>query len=239
MSTPIVLPNQTLDPSVIGGKGVARSAKGPERTLPPIKLPNPGKCPHDPTHTILLFDNSGSVCGGNDSIGRRFDEAAFAVERVGRRCRCKRELVSIVHFDVPTSHDVTAARLDRTGRVEIEAGLAVPSDGAGISEMGNSLARANELANQFPHHLPVLVAFTDFELFDSDVAVVFDTFCDFPGVVHGVVLRAEPPEQLVEDSRVTVTRVTYESRVGTVAHAVFDALTATRLKGHSLTRGGF
>lgn len=237
MSTPIVLPNHTLDPSVIGGSGGMRSASG--RSLPPIKLPNPGRCPHQPTHTIMLFDNSGSVTGGNDSIGRRFEEAMVAIERVGRRCRCKRELCSVIHFDVPTSRDVTAARLDRRGRMEIERGLDVPADGAGISEMSNSLATAGELAARFPHHLPVLVAFTDFELFDNNVDAVMNDFCNFPGVVHGVVLRATAPKELVDDDRVTVTHVSYDSPVGTVAHAIFNALAATRLQGHSLLRGCF
>jgi len=76
---------------------------GSKHTGSEIVLGYAGRCPLEPTHLILNFDNSGSVgsAGGNDPIGNRFVEARLAIEAVSRRCRCDRELVSIVHFVGP------------------------------------------------------------------------------------------------------------------------------------------
>ena len=226
MSPPLVLPPATLDPTTL--RFAARPRDHSEAAPGRIRLPHPGRCPHQPTHTIFLFDNSGSVCGGHDPIGRRFEEAAAAIERVGRACRCRAELVSVLHFDTPTSRDVPAARLGGRGRAQIVNGLAVPADGAGSSEMGPSLERAYDLSDRHPKHLSVLVACTDFELLDDDPIQTLEQFAGFPGLVHAVVLRAKPPQRLVDDERVTVTQIAHDAPSGAVASAVFEALTATR-----------
>lgn len=236
MSPRLVLSPATLDPTTLGFAARPReqSRAAPGR----IRLPHPGRCPHQPTHTIFLFDNSGSVCGGHDPIGRRFDEAAAAIERVGRACRCRAELVSVLHFDTPTSRDVVAARLGRRGRAQIINGLAVPTDGAGSSELGPSLERAYDLSDRHPKHLSVLVACTDFELLDDDPIETLGRFSGFPGIVHAVVLRAKPPQDLVDDDRVTVSQIGHDAAVGAVASAVFDALTSTRRRRSPLVGFG-
>lgn len=226
MNPPLVLPPGTLDPTTLGF--AARHRDRSQAASGRIRLPHPGRCPHQPTHTIFLFDNSGSVCGGHDTIGSRFEEATVAIERVGRACRCRAELVSVLHFDTPTSRDVLAARLGRRGRAQIVHGLAVPADGAGSSELGPSLQRAYDLSDRYPKNLSILVACTDFELLDDDPIETLDRFSAFPGLVHAVVLRAQPPQLLVNDERVTVTQVGYDAPCGAVASAVFEALTAAR-----------
>ncbi len=226
MSPPLVLSPATLDPTTLGF--AARPHEHSQAAPGRIRLPHPGRCPHQPTHTIFLFDNSGSVCGGHDPIGRRFEEAAAAIERVGRACRCRAELVSVLHFDTPTSRDVLEARLGRRGQAQIVHGLAVPTDGAGSSVLGPSLERAYDLSDRHPKHLSVLVACTDFELLDDAPIETLERFSGFPGLVHAVVLRAKPPQYLVDDERVTVTQVSHDAASGAVAAAVFNALTATR-----------
>lgn len=200
-----------------------------------IVLGHPGRCPLEPTHLILDFDNSGSVgsAGGNDPIGNRFVEARLAIEAVSRRCRCDRELVSIVHFDYPTSGDVPATPLNRHRSRQIERGLAIPPDGAGASLLGPSLKEAYRLAERFPNYQHILCVLSDFLLFDDDLPKVLDDFAAFPGVVHAVVLRANPPARLLEDDRIHVTHVDYVDQPGAVAHAVFGVATTHRRQARS------
>lgn len=195
-----------------------------------IVLGHPGRCPLEPTHLILSFDNSGSVgsAGGNDPIGSRFVEARLAIEAVSRRCRCDRELVSILHFDCPTSGDVPPTPLNRHGSRQIERGLGIPPDGAGASLLGPSLKEAYRLAERLRDHQHVLCVLSDFQFFDGDLARVLDDFSAFPGVVHAVVLRANPPSRLLDDDRIQVTLADYSDPPGAVAHAVFGAATTHR-----------
>ena len=203
---------------------------GGKHTGSDIVLGYAGRCPLEPTHLILDFDNSGSVgsAGGNDPIGNRFVEARLAIEAVSRRCRCDRELVSIVHFDCPTSGDVPPTPLNRHRSRQIERGLAIPPDGAGASLLGPSLQEAYRLAERFPDHQHVLCVLSDFLLFDDDLPKVLDDFSAFPGTLHAVVLRANPPSRLLDDDRIQVTSVAYTDRPGAVAHAVFGAATTHR-----------
>jgi hypothetical protein len=167
------------------------------------------------------------VTGGNDPIGHRYREAALCVEHIGRRCRCKQELVAVLHFDRGTGGDAGPALLDKAGRAEIRRGLQVPAGGAGISLMAAALEDAYDLAARYPNHELVVCALTDFELFDPPG--MLNRFCAFPGGnVHAVVLRSTPPQQLVDDARVTVTPIAYGSPYGTVAQALFDAMTVHR-----------
>jgi hypothetical protein len=203
---------------------------GGKHTGSDIVLGYAGRCPLEPTHLILNFDNSGSVgsAGGNDPIGNRFAEARLAIEAVSRRCRCDRELVSIVHFDCPTSGDVPPSPLNRQRSRQIERGLAIPPDGAGASLLGPSLQEAYRLAERFPDHQHVLCVLSDFLLFDDDLPKVLDDFSAFPGTLHAVVLRATPPSRLLDDGRIQVTSVDYTDRPGAVAQAVFGAATTHR-----------
>lgn len=179
---------------------------------------------------INLFDNSGSVAsgGGNDPVGRRYLEALLAIQHVGAHCRCGRELTATIHFDTPTSGDLAPTPMTKPNLPAIIRSLAIPPDGAGSSCLGPSFRAAQQLIAQHPDHRPVLVALTDFELFDGDVDRLLDEFIDVPGDVHAVVLRSTPPAKLAAAPHVITTRIDYTSQPGAVARAVFAALTATR-----------
>jgi hypothetical protein len=217
------LPSRTLTSHRLGFPGGGVRASGSR-----IVLGSPGRCPHEPTLVTMVFDDSGSVSTGNDPVGNRYAEARIAVEAIARRCRCHHEFAGIVHFDYPTSRCVPPTPLDRLGFPSIQDGLTIPMDGRGTSVLGPSLTRAYELVDQYPNHHHVLVVASDFELFDRDVSKVLAELRCFPGYVHAVVLRAEPPAVLADDDRVVVTRVGYDDEPGVVARAVFRSLTLHR-----------
>jgi hypothetical protein len=200
------------------------------RRTPAVNLGPVGKCPHKPVLLIADFDNSGSVAGigGNDPCSNRFAEAHLAIETVSRRCKCGTELVALLNFDSPNSADVAPTPL-RGGMATIERGLRIPPDGGGSSNLGPSLRIARRLAQQHPEHHAIFCTLTDFQLFDPDVPGVLDELADFPaGEVHAVVLRSAVPQRLVDDPRVIVTPVNQGDPPGTLAKAIFAALTATR-----------
>jgi hypothetical protein len=233
MSGGSFLPNRIAPEALLASRlaGTSKNGgRGASTKKISIPLGSPGRCPHHPTLLTLLFDNSGSVSGvaGNDPVAQRYVEAELAIEAVGRRCRCRQELVSIVHFDVPTSGDVLPTPISRGGWRTLRHGLSIPPDGAGASLLGPSLEAAYGIAERYPRHGHILVALTDFELFDNELPRVLDDFCAFPGTVHAVALRANPPTRLVDDDRVRVTHVVYTDQPGAVARAVFSALTTHR-----------
>lgn len=209
-----------------GGEGGAKTRK--ESYL----LGKPGRCPEDPTIVVKLFDNSGSVATGNDVSARRYVEAQVAIDRVARCCKCGNELVAIYHFDTPTTGDVPPIPMGRKNQKAIEQGLGIPPDGRGISELGRSLDVAYDVVARYPDHDAILVVYSDFELFDHNLADVLERFAAFPGTVHAVVLRSQPPQILLDDDRVQVTHVGYDATPGAVARAVFDGLTVHRPRRH-------
>ncbi len=227
MTGSYLLPSNMLDSCRLGypgGRTQHRSGTG-------IILGSPGRCPHEPTLVTLVFDNSGSVSTGNDPIGTRYAEARLAVEAVAKRCRCHRELAAVIHFDHPTSRCVSPTPLDRAGLATVLDGLSIPSDGRGISNLGPSLKRAYELAARYPDHRHAVVVASDFELFDNDVDRVLSDLRSFPGLVHAVVLRSEPPAVLLDDESVVVSRIQYGDKPGAVARALFESLTVYRRHG--------
>ena len=226
MSTATLLPSSLLPSYLLGGAREQGPVVATQVSLGPV-----GHCPHVPTLTIFVFDNSGSVSGvfGNDPVARRFDEARLAIHTVSRRCRCDHERVSVVHFDSPTCCDVPPTRLGRNGWRRVEHGLAIPSDGAGSSILGPSLQAAHRLAETYADHNAVAVVLSDFQLFDDDLPGLYSDLASFPGTVHAVSLRATPPQQLVDDERVVVTHITYDAERGALAQAVLTALTTQRL----------
>jgi hypothetical protein len=200
-----------------------------DRTLAAVRLGPVGKCPDAPVLLITTVDNSGSVVGtgGNDPCGNRFQEMRLAIETVAKRCKCGNELVAMLNFDSPNSADVAPTSL-RDGIGSLGRGLAIPQHSAGSSVLGPSLAQARHIADRHPNHRVVFVVLSDFQLFDSDVAGVLSEFTDFPGKPHAVVLRSAVPAALVEDPRVIVSPVNSTDPAGTLAKAIFTALTATR-----------
>ncbi len=233
MSGPVLLAGGTLDGALLG----ERATSGRGSTMPalsPISLPPPGPCPSHPTLVIIAFDNSGSVTGGNDPVGNRFEEASVAINHLARRCRCGQEQVVLRTFDLGTSSDVGPLTITRKGPKELSEALCVPSAPAyGSSCLGPSLAEAERLAAAHGDHEVVLVVFSDFELLDSDTSAVLGRlrrFGEQPNrQAHAVVFRSDPPAQL-ENGAVVVTHVPVDTPRGAVARAVFNALLAARAR---------
>ena len=99
-----------------------------------------GHCPDAEgrsTH-VLLFDDSASVVGyqGTDPAGRRYEETVIAVDLLGHSCRCGRELVGVVHFDVGQADVTPTVVATRPGLVAVHEALRVPDEGAGMSTIG-------------------------------------------------------------------------------------------------------
>jgi hypothetical protein len=214
-----------LSPSRVLGYGWV-SGQAPSPALN-IMLGHPGTCPEEPTLHICLFDDSGSMLGGADSSGLRYAEAALVFERIMRRCRCNRELVAILHMNQPTSADRPALSLNRKSGADIVGGLAVPHDGDGASTMGATLERARQIAEAHPRHAASLVAFSDYELTDNIHDLVLGMKA-FPGAVHAVVLRSQPPEELLAAQGVNVTHIASGEAPGAVARALFSSVTKDR-----------
>lgn len=222
-----------IDPSVARltvGSPVARHLSAQDCTASreqPITLPPIGWCPRNACLTTFLYDDSGSVVGGNDCVGCRYYETEIALSHACRRYGSRRQRVAIMHFDRATGFDARPTSLDRKGLLRLKHSLKEPRVGVGTSELGPALEDAERLALAHPGHELALCVLSDFELMDGDVDAVLEKLCNYPGSVHAVVLRSEPPPVL-EQHGVKVTRVRWDSEPGEVARAVLAALSSVR-----------
>ena len=213
------------------GSGILGTPAAPlrptrERTT---RLGHPGHCPGMPTLTIIISDDSGSLYGpsGNDPVSNRYGEARRALDTIARHCRCGQCLAPIIHFDALTSGCVGPTPLIRRNRYQFASGLGVPRDAAGTSCLGPSLARAEELVADYPDHQIVLIILTDWELFDADPIDIQARIVAFPGTVFAIGLRNPVPETFTAPN-INSVAIAADSLPGTLARAVFDALTVHR-----------
>lgn len=230
MSTrPMLLGSGLLASRLLGAPAPSRPAW---TARPTYALGSPGRPATVPTLLIAVFDNSGSVASpqGSDPVSNRYSEMEYAFSVVARR-GSTRELGAIIHFDTPTSGDVSPTPITRKGLVGLQAGLRPPADGAGTSDLGPSLARATEMAEDHPEHETTLLVLSDFFLTDSDPGAVLSDLAAFPGTVHAVVLGGRLPAGVLSED-VTTTDVTQESKPGVVARALFAGLVAHRPGSH-------
>lgn len=181
-----------------------------------------------PTLLIADFDNSGSVTSpaGTDPLSNRFAEVAHAFSVVARR-GARHELGAVLHFDAPSSGEVRPTQITRRRFVRLRAGLHVPPDGAGTSELGPSLRRATEIADAFPDHAATLVVLSDFWLLDPDPSSTLRELAEFPGDVHAVVLGNRLGSRALDD-HIAVTHIERDDPPGAVARALFSSLVARR-----------
>lgn len=211
-------------PHLLGGGALGGRGAAPALNL---VLGHPGTCPTEPTLCICIFDDSGSMLGGSDSTGERYTEAGIVFERISRSCRCDREKAAILHMNRPTSADRPPMPLNRRARSDFAGGLTVPADGDGASQMGATLETAFHLAKAHPAHRSMLLCFSDFVLTDN-IGKLSTKLATFPGDVHAVVMRSEPPQELLQQKNITTTRIAAGAEPGAVASALFQTLTLHR-----------
>lgn len=226
-----------LQPGRLLGVGLQGAVPTLARTTEPdFRLPNPGHPAAYPTLLIAVFDDSGSVSApvGSDPLSGRYAEARHAFEAVARRGG-PHELGMVVHFDTPSSGEVGPFPLTRRSALALRAGLRVPPDGLGISELGPSLERAQEVATTHADHAVTLVVFSDFLLLDPEPGPVLAALAAFPGDVHAVVLGTRLPAGLLP-APIRCTPITAGDPPGALAHALFSSLTTHR--GGSPEPGG-
>jgi len=230
----------------VGGlTGISRDSRDPDVYY---RLGYAGICDGQAKLFGFLLDDSGSVtsAGGNDPLSRRYGETRLAVTTLAEACRCGREAVAVIHWDVGR-HDVppVVIRGDTTrpwfyrpakSLSHVLGGLRQPADAAGTSCLAPALAEAEQLVqrvgrNGVASHLIVL---SDFELLDTDPDDVFTRLAGFAGQpdcqVTAVAL-GKPADRV--DSRlnrpgIQVLPLTAADPPGALAHALFGQLTAGR-----------
>jgi hypothetical protein len=193
-------------------------------------LGDPGRCTAGGSTVYLILDESLSVAseGGNDPLARRHEESAMAIRHVAAACRCRRDRVALVPFDVDPAGLVPPQPLTRAGLHRLRRGLHRLSAG---HHQTSSLTPALNWTQQCAagrDELSALVVFSDFLLTDPHPDQVLRQLAAFPGYVHAVVLGARPPSVLNEDDTVDVSVITPSSAPGDVARALFDGLTCYR-----------
>ncbi|MDM2096417.1 VWA domain-containing protein [Mycobacteroides abscessus] len=231
-----VIDGWRLGPALLGtGQGIT-AGQPHERMdsakVEPLRLGDPGPCPPGGATVFIVLDGSASVagCGGNDPLSRRHSEAALAIRHVARACRCGRDRVALVPFDIASTGHVGPQPLTERGVRRLHHGLRQLSDECGLSsELGPAL-EVIEAQTGAASGAVALVVFSDFLLTDSNPSAVLSRLHAFPGSVHAVVLGGQPPGVLLADPAVAVTRLTPSSPPGSAARAVFDGLTHYRIR---------
>ncbi|MDQ1039917.1 hypothetical protein QFZ75_006333 [Streptomyces sp. V3I8] len=229
---PLIIRSALLPSHPLGSPTPRRPARRGHRDY---QLGHPGRPAKAPTLLITVFDNSGSVVSpaGTDPLSNRFAEVAHAFSVVAIK-GSRHELAMVLHFDTPSSGEVGPLPITRRSLARLRPGLRVPADGAGSSELGPSLRRANDVAESHPDHAVTLVVLSDFALLDPDPTQVLSDLSAFPGQVHAVVLGARSTAGGL-DKHITTTCIQLDSRPGAVARALFASLVAHRPGSHVAT----
>jgi hypothetical protein len=169
-----------------------------------------------PIHVDFVPDESGSVQSVADPIRYRHALLARFVEWIGRRCRCGECSVSLTLFDLAVQLPPT--RLDRPGRLQLATALAsMPYTSSCAS---SALAAVDTPA--FTARRPLLVVLSDFQLFDPDTASITATLARRRALA---IVLGEQDAPLVDESDITVDRVTHRSPPTALVDAISDRLT--------------
>lgn len=223
--------------AIIQPSGLARGGtlSGPPNRRE-VRLGRPGLDPAHGCLDVLIFDDSGSMSGGNDPVGNRYAEARRAVEVLGNATLTGRQRIAVLHFDYPSIELSGQHRLDRKqDRRAVTDALQIPAGAWGSSALTPAMMAANKLARDSGIKDVRCTIFSDFELTDFNPRQPYDEIAKFPGPVHAVVLNAEPPAALQAQANVTITRIEGASPPGLVAAALMHSLAATR-RGAGLPR---
>ncbi|OYN77675.1 vWA domain-containing protein [Mycolicibacterium sphagni] len=235
--TTSILPAALVDPRLLAPRllGAQNRHHPPGQTAPAggsavVSLGDPGTCPGGGAVVYIVLDESLSVAsaGGNDPLGRRHAETATAIDHLAAACRCRRDRVALVPFDLGSPGHVPPQQLNQFGVRRLHHGLQRLSTTPGMSSsLLPALAHVEQLAST-NRGSSVVVVFSDFLLTDRDPTTAIHQLASFPGAVHAVVLGAAPPSLLSDHPDIETTRLTPSSPDGSTALAVFNGLTHYR-----------
>jgi hypothetical protein len=194
------------------------------RTLPPApRLSNDA-------HLTVDLDESASVRGGNDVIGRRHELLLIALAHMCTPRSAGQWHVCISTFDNGSPIDLPCTRLDKKGLEAAHRALLSTSSG-GSSILGPSLRKTESNHNRLlgPR---LLVVLSDFELFDPDPSgVLADLIDSSASEVLAISLQNEPPSILV-GSRVRTAHVRPDDSPAVLARHVVEAARACVFQGN-------
>ncbi len=160
-------------------------------------LPPPPEVEDDVLVQVLV-DLSGSMIGGNDAAGLRFEATLVALEHLVGRSRFARRRkgrwhVQVLSFDLNSPLDLVPLELSRKTLPQVEAALLAPFQG-GCSSLSASLRTAESTVHPAPRRL--LVVLSDMELFGDPVDIFNRLAASSADVVLAVVFSSAVPAAL-------------------------------------------
>ena len=147
-----------------------------------------------PALIVVVFDESGSVTGGNDPVGLRHEIVLVVLEHLGAVRGPAAWCVCLLTFDGSSAIDLPLTHLDKKG-IERVRGALLSASAGGSSVLGPSLRRAHDAIDAFPGP-SLLVVLSDYELFDGNRSEVLTSMVNGPAdEVVVVSLRNEVPAE--------------------------------------------
>lgn len=214
-----------------------RAVDEPSDDYTPV-LGNPGTCSGKPVRHIVLNDRSASLggagVGGADPIGLRYLSLLRAVEKIATSCRCRKEELELISFDLRSSFDLAPTPMHKKSIGKIRSALTTEDRGCGISTLAPAIAEATTSLDGFRGR-STLTVFSDWFLTDTEQAVA-DLLALEVDHLHVVALSAPAPSGISESAQVTVTEASWSDDPALVAEAVFEVFVAQRKPPR--TRGG-
>jgi Mg-chelatase subunit ChlD len=172
----------------------------------------------------LIFDESGSMHGGNDVMGHRIEACLIALEIMAPTNK-GRLGVQVISFDVVAPFHLGPTKLDKSGLKLAEEVLMSKSNG-GSSNLLPSLAHANRTWGSkegWAAEQRLVVVLSDFELYDRDVTSVLHLFNETEDRVLAVVFSQFKPPDLNPDHGSVVLIDAARDQPHKIAGAIVDA----------------
>jgi hypothetical protein len=220
-----------VGPGAVDGSGLRKGVELRERAAHVAARFDPaGRCPAEPTINIAITDLSPSLGyggnPGNDPAGLRHPALLVAARHVARACRCGREFIEVISFDLHGEFDIGPLSFNRADMRTLTTAMESTNYGSGCSTLGPALQTATRALAGWAG-LATVTVMSDFELTDPDS---ISRLGDLPAHVHAVVFTSSVPHQLerLTDAGITVTTVAPTDPVEIVAHAIHHELTHHR-----------
>jgi hypothetical protein len=204
------------------------NARAVRRQLGPVEFAD------EPVLLDLIDDISGSMTGGNDALGLRHESVLIYLEhlaasRSGRRGRASRRpswFFQCRTFDNGGSClDLPLTEVAPTTLSRLRRALLGQTYG-GSSNLGPALNASISSAQGWTGR-HVRVVLSDFELFDSSVATVLESFATAPADLNLALVFRSPVPSMLDSTRIRVHHVNPDTdSPETVAMLIRDAVSA-------------